>query len=201
MAVAAAEPADRHHAHRLRCVNPLDGGRVMPTLATWLTFVPASFETENVQSTDGQVMIVSEGGLDAEGGAPSASARRCAGDPELVGWRFRAKTDRSCSRCRIARPRRSWACGGSAALIRKGTANPHGLYRPRLSLVLFRDPLRQVVLDEPGDHRHKGPPFARRQRRHDLLRRHSHNALGLCCDRATRWMGFRREAGTRLIYP
>lgn len=63
LAAASAEKPDQHHGHRLRYSNPLTGGWVMPTMASWLTYLPAGFETSNLKSTDGQVIVVSEGAL------------------------------------------------------------------------------------------------------------------------------------------
>lgn len=65
-AVAAATAPDAHFGHSLRYSNPIDGGWVMPTIATWLTSLPAGFETKPVRSTDGQVLVVSEGEVEVE---------------------------------------------------------------------------------------------------------------------------------------
>jgi gentisate 1,2-dioxygenase len=61
--VAAAKGAgpDPHLATTLRYANPVDGGWVMPTMSTWMTFVEAGFETTPMRSTDGIVMAVAEG--------------------------------------------------------------------------------------------------------------------------------------------
>jgi gentisate 1,2-dioxygenase len=71
MAVASAEKPDPHFGHVLRYANPIDGGWVMPTIATWLSYLPAGFETEEIKSTDGQVLIVAEGELVAQIGDKS----------------------------------------------------------------------------------------------------------------------------------
>jgi gentisate 1,2-dioxygenase len=61
--VAAAKGAgpDPHLATTLRYANPVDGGWVMPTMATWMTFAEAGFETAPMRSTDGIVMAVAAG--------------------------------------------------------------------------------------------------------------------------------------------
>lgn len=69
LAVASADRPDAHFGHRLRFANPLDGGWVMPTMATWLTHLPRGFETRNVRSTDGQVVVVAEGEVTIEAGS------------------------------------------------------------------------------------------------------------------------------------
>ena len=66
MAVASAGAPDPHEAISLRYANPIDGGWTMPTIATWLTHVPAGFETKAIQSTDGQTLVVAEGMLELE---------------------------------------------------------------------------------------------------------------------------------------
>jgi gentisate 1,2-dioxygenase len=42
---ARGEAPDPHLATTLRYANPIDGGWVMPTMSTWMTHVPAGFET------------------------------------------------------------------------------------------------------------------------------------------------------------
>lgn len=66
MAVAAAGQPDPHDAVSLRYANPLSGGWAMPTIAAWLTHVPAGFETKPMRSTDGQTLVVAEGMLEVE---------------------------------------------------------------------------------------------------------------------------------------
>jgi gentisate 1,2-dioxygenase len=68
MGVAAAASPDPHDAISLRYANPLDGGWAMPTIATWLTHIPAGFETQSKRTTDGQTIIVAEGEVVADVG-------------------------------------------------------------------------------------------------------------------------------------
>ena len=68
MAVAAAGTPDPHDAVSLRYANPIDGGWAMPTIATWLTHIPAGFETKAIRSTDGQTLVVAEGSAELEVG-------------------------------------------------------------------------------------------------------------------------------------
>jgi gentisate 1,2-dioxygenase len=65
VAAAAGEAPDPHEAVTLRYANPIDGGWTMPTMAAWMMFVPAGFETRPMRSTDGQVMALAEGALTA----------------------------------------------------------------------------------------------------------------------------------------
>lgn len=60
VAARGGEP-DPHHGVTLRYANPVDGGWAMPTMATWITYLPAGFETVPMRSTDGLVMAVAEG--------------------------------------------------------------------------------------------------------------------------------------------
>ena len=49
------------HGHKMRYVNPVNGGWAMPTLATWMQLLPRGFETRPYRSTDGTVYSVVEG--------------------------------------------------------------------------------------------------------------------------------------------
>ncbi len=49
------------HGHKMRYVNPVNGGWAMPTLATWMQLLPQGFETRPYRSTDGTVFTVVEG--------------------------------------------------------------------------------------------------------------------------------------------
>lgn len=66
--VAETNAPDPHDAHTLKYINPLDGGWALPTIATWLTHIPAGFETKHMRSTDGMTMIVVEGAVEAQVG-------------------------------------------------------------------------------------------------------------------------------------
>lgn len=58
---AAGEQPDPHVGYALRYANPIDGGWALPTMAVWMTYLPAGFETLPVRSSDGMVMAVSQG--------------------------------------------------------------------------------------------------------------------------------------------
>ena len=49
------------HGHKMRYVNPVNGGWAIPTLATWMQLLPQGFETRPYRSTDGTVFVVVEG--------------------------------------------------------------------------------------------------------------------------------------------
>ena len=66
MQVAATDAPDAHLGNALRYVNPQDGGWAMPTIATWMTYLPKGFETRPMRSTDGQGLIVVEGEITFE---------------------------------------------------------------------------------------------------------------------------------------
>ena len=50
-----------HHGFKLRYVNPVDGGWAMPTIATWMQWLPKGFKTQTWQCTDGQGFVCKEG--------------------------------------------------------------------------------------------------------------------------------------------
>jgi gentisate 1,2-dioxygenase len=94
-ALAAAGAPDSHFGHTLRYANPLDGGWAMPTIATWLTYLPQGFETQAVRSTDAQAVVVLEGEVVAEIGDRTFTL----GESDILavpGWvwrRYRASPD------------------------------------------------------------------------------------------------------------
>jgi len=49
------------HGHKMRYVNPVNGGWAMPTMATCMQLLPRGFETRPYRSTDGTVFSVVEG--------------------------------------------------------------------------------------------------------------------------------------------
>ena len=49
------------HGHKMRYVNPINGGWAMPTMATWMQLLPRGFETRPYRSTDSTVFVVVEG--------------------------------------------------------------------------------------------------------------------------------------------
>lgn len=54
-------PADACHGVKLRYVNPLTGGSVMPTMSAAIQLLPVGFRTAAYRSTDGTVFVVVEG--------------------------------------------------------------------------------------------------------------------------------------------
>jgi gentisate 1,2-dioxygenase len=58
---ATGEAPDPHLAVTMRYANPLDGGWAMPTMSTWMMYLPAGFHTQHLRSTDSMVMAVAEG--------------------------------------------------------------------------------------------------------------------------------------------
>ena len=54
-------PVDPCHGVKLRYVNPVTGGSVMPTMSATLQLLPAGFRTAPYRSTDGTVFVVIEG--------------------------------------------------------------------------------------------------------------------------------------------
>ena len=49
------------HGHKMRYVNPVNGGWAMPTMATCMQLLPRGFETRSYRSTDSTVFTVVEG--------------------------------------------------------------------------------------------------------------------------------------------
>ncbi|AIT80495.1 cupin domain-containing protein [Novosphingobium pentaromativorans] len=61
VAIASAGSLDPHWGASLRYANPTDGGWAMPTISTWMTYLPAGTRTAPVRSTDGMVVCVPYG--------------------------------------------------------------------------------------------------------------------------------------------
>ena len=57
LAVARAG-LDPHFGATLRYANPIDGGWPMPTIASWMTYLPAGTKTKPVRSTDALMVAV-----------------------------------------------------------------------------------------------------------------------------------------------
>lgn len=60
MACATGTP-DPRHGFRMVYANPLDGGHILPTIAAFLQFLPAGFETAPGRSTESIVFVAVEG--------------------------------------------------------------------------------------------------------------------------------------------
>ena len=61
-ATAAASEPDPHFGVRMEFINPATAGPVMATISAFAQMVPAGLATKPVQSTDGAVYVVCEGG-------------------------------------------------------------------------------------------------------------------------------------------
>jgi gentisate 1,2-dioxygenase len=89
MTASKGQDPDPHLAITLRYANPIDGGWAMPTMSTWMTYVPEGFETKPIRSTDGMVMAVGEGR-----GSVTAGEKTFAFGPRDIhavpGWSWRS---------------------------------------------------------------------------------------------------------------
>lgn len=63
MTMADSQPPDPHDGHALRYANPLDGGWIMPTISSWLSYLPKGFEGRASRSTENMGIVVAEGHL------------------------------------------------------------------------------------------------------------------------------------------
>ncbi|WP_236025314.1 gentisate 1,2-dioxygenase [Arenibaculum pallidiluteum] len=86
---------DAHWGYTLRYANPLDGGWALPTIASWMTHLPAGLSTAPARSTDGLICAVVEGR-----GTVSAGEQKLSFGPRDIfvvpnwTWRtFRAEED------------------------------------------------------------------------------------------------------------
>ena len=59
--LARTDAPDACHGHKLRFINPANGGAPMPTIAAFIQRLPEGFETRPYRSTDGTVFAVIEG--------------------------------------------------------------------------------------------------------------------------------------------
>jgi gentisate 1,2-dioxygenase len=59
--MAQTDVPDECHGHKLRYVNPANGGHVTPTMAAFMQWLPAGFAGQPYRSTDGTVFSVVEG--------------------------------------------------------------------------------------------------------------------------------------------
>lgn len=62
---------DPHHGYALRYVNPTTGDWAIPTIATSMRLLPAGFTSRPYRSTDGAVLVLVEGSLNAKVGQSS----------------------------------------------------------------------------------------------------------------------------------
>ena len=54
-------PIDAVFGHKMKFVNPIDGGWAMPTISTWMSLFPKGFTSMPYRSTDGVVFVCVEG--------------------------------------------------------------------------------------------------------------------------------------------
>ena len=59
--LARMRAPDPWHAHKMKFINPVNGGWAMPTISTWMQLVPKGFRTAPYRSTDSAVYTVVEG--------------------------------------------------------------------------------------------------------------------------------------------
>ena len=60
-ALAENGEPDPYHGHKLRYVNPANGGSAMPTIGTFLQLLPKGFAGQPYRSTDAAVYVCAEG--------------------------------------------------------------------------------------------------------------------------------------------
>ena len=95
-AIASAGDIDPHWGYTLKYANPLDGGWAMPTIASWMTHLPANAGTAPIRSTDGVIVAVAEG----HGTAQIGDKRIAFGPRDIISvpnWTWRSfKADSDC---------------------------------------------------------------------------------------------------------
>lgn len=60
-AMASSAQIDAHLGHALEFLNPADGGPILSTISAHVRLLPAGFESQKRQATDGTVFVVVEG--------------------------------------------------------------------------------------------------------------------------------------------
>ncbi len=60
-ALARLRAPDPWHAHKMKFINPVNGGWAMPTISTWMQQIPKGFLSAPYRSTDSAVFTVVEG--------------------------------------------------------------------------------------------------------------------------------------------
>ena len=93
--IAEAGPLDPHWGAALRYANPLDGGWAMPTISTWMVYLPAGTRTVPVRSTDGLVVCVpyGRGSMIVDGKRHSFDERDVLAAPNWTWRSFEAEED------------------------------------------------------------------------------------------------------------
>lgn len=74
-AIAAGNPPDACHGHKLRYANPLDGGYPMPTMGAFIQLLPGGFGTAPYRCTAGTVFAVIDGEVEVAIGEQHFTAR------------------------------------------------------------------------------------------------------------------------------
>jgi gentisate 1,2-dioxygenase len=59
--LARMRDPDPWHAHKMKFINPVNGGWAMPTMSTWMQLMPMGFKSVPYRSTDSAVFTVVEG--------------------------------------------------------------------------------------------------------------------------------------------
>ena len=59
--LARTRAPDPWHAHKMKFINPVNGGWAMPTISTWMQLLPKGFKTSPYRSTDSAVFTVVQG--------------------------------------------------------------------------------------------------------------------------------------------
>jgi gentisate 1,2-dioxygenase len=59
--LARMRDPDPWHAHKMKFINPVNGGWAMPTMSTWMQLMPMGFKSMPYRSTDSAVFTVVEG--------------------------------------------------------------------------------------------------------------------------------------------
>jgi gentisate 1,2-dioxygenase len=59
--LARMRDPDPWHAHKMKFINPVNGGWAMPTISTWMQLLPKGFKSAPYRSTDSAVYTVAEG--------------------------------------------------------------------------------------------------------------------------------------------
>ena len=59
--LARMRAPDSWHGHKMKFINPVNGGWAMPTISTWMQLLPKGYKTSPYRSTDSAVFTVVEG--------------------------------------------------------------------------------------------------------------------------------------------
>jgi gentisate 1,2-dioxygenase len=103
-AMRGAAAPHAHDGYRMEFINPVNGGSIMSTMSAFAQLIPAAFTTRPIRSTDGAIMVVTQGtghivlGAErlelAEGDivvAPSWVPRQISADEDLIVFSYSDK--------------------------------------------------------------------------------------------------------------